>query len=86
MEEDEGIFVFDVENLDANPVAVLYYDCPECGIKTRFTAQDERSDGSLVCPGPGCGSVIHLDGDGLKGSQRKLDDGEKALADILDKL
>jgi len=81
MEEgkDEGNFVVDAEDVAGRLTAVMYYECPECGTRARFTAEDERADGTLACPGLDCGSIIRLEGDGLKGGQRKLDDVERML-------
>jgi hypothetical protein len=84
--ENDDTFVLDAEDVDGRLTAVLYYRCPECGTSTRFTAQDEKLDGTLVCPGPECDSLIRLEGDGLKGGQRKLDEAEDALSDGFDKL
>lgn len=86
MEEDEedeygDAFVLDVEDVNSHSTVVCYYTCPECGVKTRFTARDERADGSLACPGPGCNSTITMTGERLSDGQRKLDDMEKAISD-----
>lgn len=60
--------------------AVLYFTCSECGKRTRFTAQDEKSDHTLAC---GCGRTILLEGDGLRGGQRKLEEANAAFKDMM---
>jgi phage/plasmid primase-like uncharacterized protein len=65
-------------------LAVLVLHCPECGQTTKFTAKDEDANGEVHCP---CGeSTVKLEGDGLRGGQRKLDEVNRGLRDLTDVL
>jgi hypothetical protein len=83
-EDGEDTFVPDAEDVDGRKVAILYYRCPECKTRTRFTAQDEREDGILACPGFGCSVTLRLEPRGLGEVQRELDANQRALQGLED--
>jgi phage/plasmid primase-like uncharacterized protein len=81
-EDDEGVFEFKTVGEAGSLKAVLILHCPECGKTTRFTAKDEDANGEVRCP---CGeTTIVLEGDGLRGGQRKLDEANRAVKDLED--
>ena len=85
--EDEDTFVPDFEEVAGRSIAVLYYKCPKCGTRTRFTAEDEGADGTmLACPDLSCRLALRLEPRGLRAVQRELDENERALAETLEKL
>ena len=60
--------------------AVLILNCPNCRTQTRFTAEDERPDGSLVCV---CGYTVEMTQDRLSAVQANLDDINRAFEDLV---
>jgi phage/plasmid primase-like uncharacterized protein len=83
-DEDDGVVEVVTEGEPGKLKAVLLLHCPECGQTTRFTAKDEDANGEVHCP---CGeSTVALEGDGLRGGQRKLDEANRAFKGLEDAL
>lgn len=77
---DEGAVKHFLEGEEGSRKHVVELHCSECGRISRFTAQDEDANGEVHCP---CGkSHVTVEGDGLRGAQRKLDETNRIFKDF----